>query len=103
MNTYEIPALPIEAPPLLTRTGISDQWIWRFPNNYGASVAQGPYSYGGDAGLYELAVLKFTGPGDDDSELTYETPITDDVIGWLSLAEVAAKLVEIAALSGAPA
>jgi len=48
-----------------------------FDNGYGASVVKTPYSYGGDKGLYELAVL---GP---DGHLTYDTPVTNDVIGYL--------------------
>jgi hypothetical protein len=48
-----------------------------FDNGYGASVVKTPYSYGGDTGLYELAVL------DSDGHLTYATSITDDVIGYL--------------------
>jgi len=49
----------------------------QFDNGYGASVVKTPYSYGGDRGLYELAVL------DNDGHLTYATPITNDVIGYL--------------------
>jgi hypothetical protein len=48
-----------------------------FENGYGASVVRHEYSYGGKDGLYELAVL------DSDGELTYDTPITTDVIGYL--------------------
>jgi hypothetical protein len=48
-----------------------------FDNGYGASVVKTPYSYGGDKGLYELAVLGI------DGHLTYDTPITNDVIGYL--------------------
>jgi hypothetical protein len=48
-----------------------------FDNGYGASVVKTPYSYGGDKGLYELAVLG------TDGHLTYDTPITNDVIGYL--------------------
>ena len=47
-----------------------------FDNGYGASVVCTPFTYGGDKGLYELAVLK-------DDELCYDTPITSDVIGYL--------------------
>jgi hypothetical protein len=47
-----------------------------FENGYGASVVNTPYTYGGDKGLYELAVIK-------DDELCYDTPITNDVIGYL--------------------
>ena len=58
-----------------------------FENGYGASIAQTPFSYGGDEGLYELAVL------DSDGHLTYETSITDDVEGYLNKDEVT-KLME---------
>ncbi len=52
-----------------------------FPNGYGVSVVQSQMSYGGDRGLYELAVVK----GDKtEYHLNYDTPITDDVIGNLT-------------------
>ena len=50
-----------------------------FPNGYGVSVIIGSFSYGGDEGLYECAVLKGK---EGNSELCYSTPITDDVIGY---------------------
>lgn len=66
-----------------------------FDNGYGVSVVQSPYSYGGCEGLYELAVLK----GNKDSwNLCYDTPITSDVIGYLSADEVkiiTAKIKEL--------
>ncbi len=66
-----------------------------FPNGYGASVIQSPYSYGGEDGLYELAVLA----GDErHHDLTYKTPITDDVLGRLTEQEVSDALAQIAAL-----
>jgi hypothetical protein len=49
----------------------------QFENGYGASIVKHKYSYGGDKGLYEVAVL------DSGGEITYTTPITDDVIGYL--------------------
>ena len=52
-----------------------------FDNGYGASVIRHEYSYGGDQGLWELAVLA----GD---LLCYDTEITDDVIGYLTEEEV---------------
>ena len=48
-----------------------------FDNGYGASVVKHKHSYGGDKGLYELAVLG------KDGHITYDTPITNDVIGYL--------------------
>ena len=53
-----------------------------FDNGYGASVVKHEFSYGGKDGLYELAVL------DKDGELTYDTPITNDVIGYLREVDV---------------
>lgn len=61
----------------------------QFENGYGASVVKHSFSYGGDKGLYELAVL------DSNSELTYDTPITNDVIGWLRPEDVTEVLIKI--------
>lgn len=66
------------------------QWKFRFPNGYGASVIND--GYGADEGLYELAVL------DRNGHLDYTTPITDDVLGYLTADEVAKALDRIAAL-----
>jgi hypothetical protein len=60
-----------------------------FDNGYGASVVVGPYTYGGEDGLYELAVL------DSNGKLTYETPITNDVEGYLSEDDVTRLLEQI--------
>jgi hypothetical protein len=60
-----------------------------FDNGYGASIVQTDYSYGGRLGLYELAVL------DKDGHITYNTPITEDVIGYLNHEKVTEKLIEI--------
>lgn len=65
------------------------QWKFAFPNGYGASVIND--GYGADAGLYELAVLHGT-------SITYDTPLTDDVLGYLTEAEVTEALDKIAAL-----
>ena len=61
-----------------------------FPNGYGASIVQGPYSYGNEFGLYELAVLK-------DGVLCYDTPITSDVVGHLTPDDVTELLQQIEA------
>jgi hypothetical protein len=71
-----------------------DQWRINFPNGYGASIIRGPYSYGGDDGLFELAVFK-------GGHLTYETPITNAVLGYLTKSDVADLLDKIQALSAA--
>lgn len=79
------------------RSGFGDGIAGRtfFPNGYGASVIRSSYSYGGADGLYELAVLR---GNESDWRLTYDTPITDDVIGHLSESDVSALLKRIEAL-----
>lgn len=67
-----------------------------FENGYGASVIRGQYTYGGSSGLWELAVLH--GEGD----ICYSSPITDDVVGWLSELEVESLLDQIQALPAHP-
>mgnify|MGYP001611600774 CR=1 FL=1 len=75
------------------------QRVYRFANGYGASVVRGEYTYGGPVGLWELAVLRWDGESEGaDYRLTYETPVTDDVIGHLDVAEVEALLDQIEAL-----
>jgi len=71
------------------------QYIHRFDNGYGASVVRNQYSYGGSSGLYELAVIKFDG---DEWDLVYDTPITDDVLGWLEDEKVSLLLTTISEL-----
>ena len=58
-----------------------------FNNGYGASVVRGEHTYGGKDGLYELAVL------DSNGKLTYDTPVTEDVEGYLNEDDVT-KLME---------
>lgn len=70
----------------------TEQYIFSFSNGYGASVVRGPHTYGGNKGLWEVAVL------DDDGRITYSTPITNDVIGYLADDEVSSVLDSIADL-----
>lgn len=72
------------------------QRLYQFPNGYGASVVSHQYSYGGDEGLSELAVMH-NGEGP-----VYDTPITEDVIGWLTEDDVQSILGLIAALPPQP-
>ena len=87
-----------------TYTDHREQRIYRFHNNYGASVVRRSYvsqeyqygSYGYFEGLWELAVIEW----EDENEwhITYDTPVTDDVLGCLSEEEVDATLTRIQAL-----
>lgn len=80
--------------PVLTRSlNGGTQKIYRFDNGYGASVVNSSMSYG-----TELAVIKFIDEDNDRFNLTYSTPITDDVIGYLTESELEDTLGRIQAL-----
>jgi len=65
--------------------------ILDFPNGYGASVVSGDMFYCRENMPYELAVMKC-------GDLCYDTPITNDVIGYLTKDEVESILVQISNL-----
>lgn len=73
-----------------------------FQNGYGASIVKFRTSpgfggsYGVEQGLYELAVLKGSREG---WSLTYETPITNDVIGHLTPEEVGEYINQVQSLA----
>ena len=74
--------------------GVEDPFmaVVPFHNGYSASVVRHSFSYGGRDGLMEIAVL------DADGELVYDTPVTDDVEGWLTDEMVLVLLEQIEAL-----
>ena len=74
----------------IIRNGI--QYIFKFPNNYGASVVKFRGTAGYKADKWELAVLFFH---DGIWDLTYNTPITDDIVGCLTDEEVEQYLNKI--------
>lgn len=69
----------------------ASQIVLRFTNGRGASIISGNGTYG-----VELAVICFNGHG--GWVLDYSTPVTDDVMGWLSESELAAALEQIDSL-----
>lgn len=69
------------------------QWEFKFDNGYGASVIKHFGSYGFEDDLFELAVIKYT--KGNEWELCYSTPITNDVIGYLSNNDVLRYLYKI--------
>jgi hypothetical protein len=77
-------------------SGIAARYF--FPNGYGVSVVRftspGGFggSYGAEQGLYELAILKGL---EENWDICYDTPITDDVLGHLSEEEVEVLLYEV--------
>ena len=62
-----------------------------FDNGYGISIIKHSGSYGGTDDQFEVAVLK----GD---RICYTTPITNDVLGWLTEDEVVFAAKKVAAL-----
>lgn len=68
-----------------------------FENDYGASIVRHHGSYGSKEGFYELAVLERSGSS-NKWDLTYDTPITNDVKGWLTEDDVTKLLRQIQAL-----
>lgn len=49
-------------------------------------------------GLWDLVVVRFTGPGITEFQIDYGTPITDNVLGYLSETDVDDLLGQIEAL-----
>jgi len=66
-----------------------------FENGYGVSVVRFPGSYGFEEDLYEVAILHGT---EDKWEITYDTPITNDVLGHRDEQDINIILEEVQAL-----
>ncbi|QDP60819.1 MAG: hypothetical protein Tp152DCM46671_1 [Prokaryotic dsDNA virus sp.] len=75
-----------------------------FKNGYGVSIICSEYSYG-----LELAVLEWEGTWDDEKDapkevktynITYNTPITDDVVGHLNADTLKETVDKVKALEG---
>ena len=67
-----------------------------FDNGYGVSVVRHKYSYGNGLNLFELAII------DKSGEITYSTPITDDVLGYLSEDDVSDTMIKVQRLDNNP-
>lgn len=72
------------------------RYTYQFDNGYGASVVSHKRSYGGEHGLWEIAVTH------DDGYLCYATPVTGDVLGFIPLHEIPEHLDAIHALPANP-
>ena len=70
-----------------TEDGI--QYYYQAENGYGASIIQTTGSYGEKQGLWELAIL------DSNGQITYDTLIMADVMGYLTEEEVNQTLEKI--------
>lgn len=63
------------------KTGV--QYIFRFENNYGASVVKNRMSDGHQYDFWELAVIGFYDESNEKWDLIYTTSVTPDVEGYL--------------------
>lgn len=65
---------------------------WRFSvpghSDMEVSVIRSSMTYGGDKGLFELAMLR-------NDKCVYDTCITDDVLGWLEVEDVLEVLEKV--------
>jgi len=65
-----------------------DQTLYQFKNDLGASIIYHQGSYGYEQGLVELGIISWFG---DKYMLTYDTPLTDNILG--NLTQEQAKLI----------
>ena len=70
-----------------------EQFIFKFLNGYGASVINNSFSYSSKEAPWEVAVIKFLDDG--EWEIVYDTPVTDNVLGYLTDSQVAEALTQI--------
>lgn len=74
---------------------VSQHFVFRCLNNLGVSVIP-------DRLRYEVAIVAFYGPGDDDFNIVYDTPITGDVLPGQTVEEVNDVIRRVAALPHRP-
>lgn len=68
------------------------QYIFRLPDGYRVSVVRGPFTYGGDRGLWEMVLLNPKGGLDYAVD---EDICGGDVLGYLTEANVIDILAEL--------
>ncbi|HSV41924.1 MAG TPA: hypothetical protein VLH13_00765 [Methanomassiliicoccales archaeon] len=73
--------------------------IYRFPNNYGASVVSGPKQREAGQGAFRMYVLRFDSPAPENCwEIAQDTEITDDTVECSDWTEVLGYLDRVLAL-----
>ena len=70
------------------QTGFWERAFINFDNGYGVSVVFGEGCYSNGIDTFELAVMK-------DGRICYNTPITDDVLGYITKYEVTEAMIKI--------
>lgn len=74
------------------RISFTHQALMFFANGYGVSVLIGGFGYDEGSTPYELAVLKGNA---EKFDLCYDTPITNDVLSYLTPNEVTEYMIEV--------
>lgn len=78
--------------------------IYRFPNDYGASVVSAPKADKEAAGTFRMYILHFESPAPEHAyEIDRETPLTDDFLvlrSWDTVEEWLRKVYELPPGSG---
>ncbi len=75
--------------------------IYRFPNDYGASVVSSPRSLRGAKPGFRMYVLHYDSPAPDHSYcIERDTPLTDDFVECRDWAEVESYLDKVFRLNG---
>ncbi|QLH74060.1 MAG: hypothetical protein HPY73_00390 [Methanomassiliicoccales archaeon] len=73
--------------------------IYRFPNDYGASVVNNPEGLHLFSGAFRMYVLRYTSPPPENCwEIADDTPITDGTLELKDWGEVESVLKRIMAL-----
>lgn len=72
-------------------SGLGERATFTFDNGYSVSVVSGDIFYTAPGQPYEMAVLH-------NGALVYDTPVTDDVLGYLTADDVTRHMAEVAAL-----
>lgn len=94
---YTFEDLEFEPHPYM-RISFTHQALMFFANGYGVSVLIGGQGYDEGSTPYELAVLEGNAKNWD---LCYDTPITNDVLGYLTPEEVTDYMIEVQKLERA--
>ena len=90
-ETWEREGFRVTPPLLGKQKMLWIQYLYASPNGFGASVVRNFMSRGNGAGLFEVAVMW-------RGQLWYKSEIADDVIGSLTIDEVAFVLADIESL-----
>lgn len=87
MLNFDFPSAVLDRIALVERPPASpgtDHLVVMFDNDFGVSILRSTYTYGGESGLFEIAIVR-----GEDKALSEGDPIGQgEIIGWLTDADV---------------